>query len=141
MLIDTNILVYSLNYGSSKSDVAREFIKNIVRNSNTVPVIAHQNVFEFLRVVTHKKYPNRFSITQAISALEPIKDTIKIIYPTRETQDIALALIQKYSISGSEVFDAYLVATAISNDCFEIATDNEKHLGKYQEIQVVNPFK
>ena len=77
-------------------------------------------------------------------ALENIQLAVKTIYPTHETLDITLALIQKYNISGSEIFDAYLVATVMSNDCFVIATDNEKHLKKYTEFTeftVINPFK
>lgn len=138
MLIDSNILIYSLLTDSPKNTVAQTFLKKHAQKSQLI--IAHQNIFEVLRVITHMKFPNPFSTTDAIDSLNSICLVAKVIYPTRETHDLALALIQEYNISGSEIFDAYLVATAISNECFEIATDNVKHLSKYREIRVFNPF-
>lgn len=138
MLIDSNILIYALVTDSPKNKAAQDFLKKQAEASSLV--IAHQNIFEVLRVITHSKFSNPFSITDAIDALNTICSVAKIIYPTRETQDLALALIQEYDISGSEIFDAYLVATAMSNDCFKIVTDNEKHLNKYREVTTINPF-
>ena len=138
MLIDSNILIYSLLTDSPKNTVAQTFLKDQTKKSQLV--IAHQNIFEVLRVITHTKFLNPFGTTDAIDSLNSICLVAKIIYPTRETHDLALALIQEYNITGSEIFDAYLVATAMSNDCFEIATDNEKHLSKYREVKVINPF-
>lgn len=143
MLIDSNILIYSLVTDSPKNKVAQDFLRSQVKKTTlekSIPMIAHQNIFEVLRVITHTKFPSPFSSAQAIDSINAICSVAKIIYPTRETQALAIALIQKYNISGSEIFDAYLVATAIDNDCFEIATDNEKHLCKYSEITVFNPF-
>lgn len=138
MLIDSNILIYSLTTDSPKSLAARTFLNSQVKESTLL--IAHQNIFEVLRAITHTKFSNPFGITDAIASLDEICLAAKIIYPTRETHALALALVREYNISGNEIFDAYLIATAINNDCFEIATDNEKHLRKYREITVVNPF-
>lgn len=138
MLIDSNIIVYSLTDESPKKDKSQEFIRNQIEVGKIV--ISHQNIFETMRVITHPKFSSPFNVQQATKALYTISSASNVVYPTKETQDIAFALIQKYSITGSEIFDAYMVATAVSNGCYQIATDNEKHLGKYKEIEVINPF-
>lgn len=136
MLIDSNLLIYSLNNASPKQSSAQYFLQQNVKEL----CIAQQNIFETLRIITHSKFPHPFSIGYAVKAVEKITQTAKLISPTHETPAIAFELIKKYNIQGTEVFDAYLVATALSHNISQIATDNVKHLGKYQEIRVISPF-
>jgi len=135
MLIDSNILIYSLNSASQKHQAAQTFLQ-----LQKQLIFAQQNVFETLRILTHSKFPNPFPVDKAIDAVAEITDKATILTPTLETQDLATALTHKYQITGTEIFDAYLVATALSNNVKKIATDNVAHLGKYTEIKVVNPF-
>ncbi|PIR58709.1 MAG: hypothetical protein COU69_04070 [Candidatus Pacebacteria bacterium CG10_big_fil_rev_8_21_14_0_10_56_10] len=136
MLIDSSILIYSLNQSSPKQLVAQEFLESQDRI-----IFAHQNIFETLRILTHTKLPNPFSTKEAIESISAITQQSTVIFPNFETQALALELIKKYKIAGTEIFDAYLVATALSNGINKIATDNTKHLQKYTEIGVINPFK
>lgn len=39
------------------------------------------------------------------------------------------------------VFDAYLVATALSNDIDTIATDNTRDFKKFSDLNIINPFQ
>ncbi len=135
MLIDSNILIYALNSASPKKSLAQTFIQ-----SQKQLVFAQQNIFETLRILTHHKFPNPFPTEDAIDSIREISDHALIITPNFETQELAFELIKKYSITGTEVFDAYLVATALSNGIKELATDNSKHLRKYTEITAINPF-
>ncbi len=135
MLIDSNILIYSLNSDSPKNQAAQDFLQ-----SQKKLIFAQQNILESLRILTHPNFPKPFSTKLAIKAIREITDQAKIISPTWETLDLALELIGKYRVSGAETFDAYLVATAITNHITEIATDNIRHLRRYSEIQVSNPF-
>src|SRR5689334_22871111 len=132
MLIDSNILVYALNESSHKYSAARRFLTD---NQDDL-VITQQNIFETIRILTHSKYQRPLTPSQAITALSKITEFATVIHPTSETVDIAFALIQKHNVTGSEVFDAYLVATALSHNFTSIATDNTKHLAKYSEIKV-----
>lgn len=135
MLIDSNVLIYAINTSSPKHLVAQRFLQN-----QDGLEIAHQNVFETLRILTHPRFANPMPVATAIQAITAITKHSTVIFPTLETHEVALALINKYSISGSEIFDAYLVATALTNNVQKVATDNVKHLQKYQEIVVINPF-
>jgi predicted nucleic acid-binding protein len=136
MLIDSNILIYALNSASPKSKIAQNFLR---KNSQGL-VLAQQNILETIRVLTHSKFPNPFPPKKALSALQAISDAATVISPNNKTLAIVVELIDKYEISGSEIFDAYLVATALSHQYYQVATDNIKHLQKYQEIEILNPF-
>jgi len=136
MLIDSNILVYSINSSSPKHKAAQLFIQ---KNAGKLEV-AHQNIFETLRVLTHPKFPNPMEINEAVGAVENILKACDIISPDYKTHRIALELIKKYEIVSNQIFDAYLVATAISNGIDTLATDNIKDLQRFSEITTINPF-
>lgn len=136
MLIDSNILIYALNRDSPQHKTAQQFLQR-----QDELLFTQQNIFETLRILTHSKFSNPFPPSQAVEAVQLITSQSTVIFPTIDTTAIACALIEKYRITGSEIFDAYLVATALSNDIKQIATDNTKHLKKYKEIQVHNPLK
>jgi len=136
MLIDSNILIYALNSNSPKHSLAQKFLQQ----HDITFVVAHQNIIETLRVLTHHKFSTPFKPKRALTAVEQIISQCSIIYPNGDTLQTSIELIKKYSISGSEIFDAYLVATALTNGITTIATDNVKHLKKYVEAHIVNPF-
>jgi len=135
MLVDSNILVYSINKSSPKHKKAQKFLQE---NINQI-VIAHQNIFETLRVLTYKKFPSPMTSLSAIEAVTRITKFVKIISPDYKTHHITLEYIKKYKISSNHIFDAYLAATAISNNVKMIATDNNKDF-KFFDIKVINPF-
>jgi predicted nucleic acid-binding protein len=136
MLLDTNILVYAINSDSPKNKKAQEFIQGNIRFLEA----AHQNIFEALRVLTHPKFINPMSVNKAHNSIMEITSRCRIIYPNNKTHYLALELIEKYNLSSNRIFDAYLAATAISNDIDSLATDNEKDFGHFP-ISIVNPFK
>lgn len=137
MLIDSNIIIYSVNSSSPKNKIAQEFL---VKNRKKL-YIAHQNIFESLRVLTHIKYANPMQINSAVEAVNGICDALNIIYPQLETHYLALELIERYKLTSNKIFDAYLVATMLSNEIEEIVTDNEKDFEIFEGVKVINPFK
>lgn len=137
MVIDSNILIYAINADSPKHKAAQKFVKNNLSNLS----VAHQNILEAVRVLTHKKFSNAMKTKEALSAVMTISDSSKVIFPDQKTIYITNELIQKHSLSGNRIFDAYLVATALSNDDYEIVTDNVKDFKKYKEVKTINPFK
>jgi predicted nucleic acid-binding protein len=137
MIIDSNILIYSLNEASSQKDLAQEYIQS----NRDIAVVADQNILESYRVLTHPTYPHSMSSMQALKALNEIIDKITIIRPDGLTYSILLGYIQKYKLKGNTVFDAYLVATMMSNGIHTIATNNTKHFSQFEGIKVINPFE
>lgn len=137
MLVDTNILVYAINVDSSKHKKATEFLQEF----KTDLEVAHQNILESLRVLTHPKFAQVMSAKNAMDAVLSITSAYKLIGPTFQTIYIALELIKKYHFKSDQVFDCYLTATALSNGVDTIATDNVADFKKFKEIRVINPFK
>jgi len=136
MLIDSNILVYAINSSSPKHDRAKKFLQEKVNSL----IVTHQNILETLRVITHPKLPSPMAPREALEAVERITEVCRIVTPDYKTHTIAKELIRKHNLSADMVFDAYLTATAMSNDISTIATDNVKDFKKF-ELTVYNPFE
>lgn len=137
VLIDSNIIVYAISKTSPKTSKAENFL----RISSGGFALAHQNILESLRILTHPKFPEPMKLSAAISEVQKIAAAGQIIYPDYRTYPLAVELIKTYKVKSDEIFDAYLVATAFVNDINEIATDNERDFAKIKEIKVINPFK
>lgn len=135
MLIDTNILVYAINADSPKNEAAQLFLQKEINSL----VVSHQNIFEALRVLTHPKFSSPMKPKEAQEAVWTIIETCKIIYPNNKTHYLALELIKENNLLGNQIFDAYLAATALSNNITKITTDNDKDFRKFN-ITVLNPF-
>ena len=129
MLIDSNILIYSLSKRSPKRSRAQNFL-----NETDDLVFAQQNILETLRVLTHPIFPDPMKAEEALQAVSAIIDVGVVIRPTPETLEIMIELIRRKKITGNTIFDAYLVATMLSNGVKKIATDNVKHFKKFEEI-------
>lgn len=136
MVVDSNILIYAINSDSPKHKMAQKFLKNNISNLK----VTHQNILETIRVLTHKKFSQPMKINKALDSVMTISESSRVIYPDQRTTYITTELIQIHKLSGNRIFDAYLVATALSNNDNEIATDNIKDFKKYKEIKTFNPF-
>lgn len=136
ILVDSNILVYAINNSSPKHGAAQSFLQESVGNI----AIAHQNIFESLRVLTHHKFQNPMASAEAIAAINAISDHCHIITPGYEAHEIALALIKKHGLTGNKIFDAYLAATMLSTGITNIATDNIQDFLPFKEVSLINPF-
>lgn len=136
MLLDSNILVYAINSASPKHKKAQKFLQDNVGNLD----IAHQNILESIRILTHPKFAYPMKVKDVLEAVSNIVVGCNLISPNYQTAYIALEMIKKYKMFSDKVFDCYLAATALSNSIDSIATDNIKDFKKFKEIKVVNPF-
>lgn len=136
ILVDSNILIYSLSLNSEKCTQAQEFLQ---KNQLSL-CVAQQNIFETLRVLTHPNTPHSLATTVAIRDVSLVTRHLKILCPQPETEHVALEFIRKYEIVGSKIFDVYLAATALSNGVTTIATENVRDFKIFSELRVINPF-
>lgn len=136
MLVDSNILVYAINTLSPKHSKAKAYLQSDQNNL----VVAHQNILESLRILTHPKFSNPMSVTKALKALNNIVGNLRVIHANNSTYYLVLELIKKYHLKSDIVFDAYLTSTALSNGVDSIATDNIKDFKKFKGMKVFNPF-
>ncbi len=136
MLIDSNILIYAINADSPKHKKAQNFLQDNLGKLE----IAHQNILETIRVLTHKKFSKPMGLKLALSAIQAITQSCSIVYPTQTTYYLWLEFVNKYALTGNRIFDAYLAATALSNEINIIATDNVLDFKKFKSLKIVNPF-
>ena len=136
MLVDSNILVYSINRRSAKHVAAKNFLQNKAGDLK----IAHQNIFETLRILTHPKFPSPMKVNEALKAIDNILKSCKVISPNEKTYYTTLFLIKDNEVKSDQIFDAYLAATALSNGIDTIATDNIRDFKKFKGIKIINPF-
>ena|SRR3989344_625286 len=137
MLVDSNILIYAINADSTKHKQARLFLKDNLQDLQ----IAHQNILETLRVITHSTFSHPLNLKEGLEAILSLVQSFQIIVPNNKTHYVCFELIQKHNLTGNRIFDAYLTATALTNNTHEIATDNERDFLKIKEIKVINPFQ
>lgn len=136
MLVDTNILIYSINSDSPKQAKAQKFLSDNAANLE----IAHQNIFEAIRVLTHTRFSQQMSMKDALNSILSITKSCFVISPNQNTYYFAIELIKNYKLTGNRIFDAYLAATALSNSIHTIATDNVRDFKKFKEVKILNPF-
>lgn len=136
MLIDSNLLVYAINRSSPKHQAAQAFL---VDNSTSL-VVAQQNILETFRVLTHSKFASPMTPSAAVQAIKGITSACRLIHPNRTTLHVAIGLVQKHKLSGDQVFDAYLAATALSGDVTTIATANTRDFVRFDGLRLIDPF-
>ncbi|MBI4066482.1 type II toxin-antitoxin system VapC family toxin [Candidatus Gottesmanbacteria bacterium] len=136
MLIDTNLIIYAINTASPKHSRAQQFL----RDNQNLLAVAHQNILESIRVLTHEKFSHPMTFAKAEKAVMAIVSVMAIISPAEETLPIALMLMEKYAQAANRIFDVYLVATMLTHGIKEIATDNDRDFNVLKEISVFNPF-
>uniref|UniRef100_UPI002624B7B1 type II toxin-antitoxin system VapC family toxin n=1 Tax=uncultured Maritalea sp. TaxID=757249 RepID=UPI002624B7B1 len=136
VLIDSNILIYAINTSSPKHSEAKTFLREL----RDTPVIAHQNILEAFRILTHAKYSHPMPVGSALRSLNLLCGDSQMILPNSLTFSLLQEFSTVHKLDGNRVFDAYLAATALSNDVHTIATDNVKDFAKFSGLKVTNPF-
>lgn len=132
-MLDTNIIVYALSGSNDRADKCRKFINE---NLNSL-VVSDQNINEAVRVLTHPKFSKNVTSKKALKSVRQITDECTHICPTLTTREVFFDLCNKYQVESNVVYDAYLVAVAISNSVATIASFNIKDLKIFSEIKLI----
>ncbi len=133
ILIDTNILVYSINEESIFYEASRKLLKK----PNHSFFISSKNVSEFLAVVT-KKIEELISVTKALEIIENFLTFSTLIYPNNFSFFFFQVLLRKYNPKGLRIYDFETASIALSNGINQIATMNTKDFEQIDEIELVN---
>lgn len=141
-LLDTNILVYSHDKFFPKNVQAKDLVEKAL-NGEIKAAIAHQNLLEFIAVITDKKRVDEaLSMDKTLEEVEKYTNSaLEIIVPYKNAMEIVKNLVKDYRKVGQEIFDVYLVATMLSNGLKTIYTANERDFEMFKGIKAVNPFK
>lgn len=137
-LIDTNILVYSLDNKSPFHKVSAQILKECIEGTR-FGVIAQQNIVECTNVLFRESEKKREEI---LSDLQIVVSSfnLQIVYPFQTTLLTFLNLIRRLKQRKKEFFDVFLAATMLDNGIKNIITANEKDFAGIKEISAHNPF-
>ena len=132
ILVDTNILIYSINKDSDFYIKANTFLLN----TENVLYTTSKNITEFLSVVT--RIPDyKISIDKAYSIIDDFLNFIKILYPNPKSTDILKSLLLKYKPSGLQIHDYEIVSIGLSHNIKDILTINKNDFKNIKEIDVI----
>jgi predicted nucleic acid-binding protein len=138
-LIDSNVIVYSINSQSIYNQKCQEIFKRIIKG-DIKGVMAQQNILESYRVLTNEKYANPMPPKEALAYLGEYELLCRLISPDLTVLNITKDFIRKFKLKSHQVYDAYLAATMKLNDVTGIVTANEKDFAMFKEFEILNPL-
>lgn len=140
-VVDTNILVYSVNLDSPHHLTCRTALENWRRRADSW-FITWDICFEFLRVVTHRRVlRSPLSLDRAWSFLEALLATrsLGILCPTERHAAVFAALAEEMPhLSGNHMQDAATVTLMREHGIRSIYTcDSDFH--RFSRIEAIDP--
>jgi len=119
-LVDTNILLYSVDRKSPFHDWSKEILEAGLQHSSSL-VVAHQNLIEFVAVLTRGYGVER---KRALGDAQVFASRFDVIFPLPTTLETFFQLADKEKTTYP--FDLYLAATMLDNQITRIITGNGK---------------
>lgn len=134
-LIDSNLLVYAYELDDVRSKTARELIRGLAFQNQSV--LSVQNLAEFGNVVIGKKR-RTVSPADAQIALDFFAENFRVVAYGPQTVTKAIGLVQTRQ---APFYDALLAATMLENGVDTIYTENAEDFAKIPGIRAINPFE
>jgi predicted nucleic acid-binding protein len=139
-LADTNILLRLVELQSSHHAEAKNAVDKLLKNGDVL-FLTLQNISEFWNVCTRPLDKNGlgFSVPQTDAELSKIEQVFDLLPDTEEVYRNWRELVVKYSVSGTKVHDAKIVASMKVHNIQNLLTFNAKDFKRYTDIKAVEP--
>jgi predicted nucleic acid-binding protein len=100
-----------------------------------------QNLVEFWNVCTRPAAKNGFGLNSAQmeTRAKLIEESFELLPDNERAYDGWRRLVLDYSVAGSQVHDARIVAAMISHGVTRLLTLNDRDFRRYPQISVVHP--
>ena len=140
-LLDSNILVYADQKEQPQYKAAKSLRDHALTGKITA-CISPQVINEFYAVSTN---PRRVSAPLTVQeATDQIRryaesEDLALIHPGPGIVGRALSLMENHPVSGSDIYDLYMVATMLENGITRICTFNTRDFAPFSEIEVLTP--
>lgn len=138
-LLDTNILIYSLDKTSPFYQQAKEIIR-LTFEQRIQGFVAQQNLIELVNVLI-----GFYGISSKNALLDAkmfaYNSNLILIYPLATTFITFADFLDQTKKLKGDIFDIYLAATAWDNNITNILTVNTKDFYSLPKIAAINPFK
>jgi len=110
ILLDTNILVYAVKVDDPRHVVSRALI-DAVTMGWLYGCVFPQNLLEFYSVTTNpRRVAGALSSNEAFAEISNIRAAFTVVPPEESSLDLLESLISSTDVTGSDVYDVFLVA-------------------------------
>jgi predicted nucleic acid-binding protein len=138
-LIDSNVLISSFDETEKQHKDSYSVVERAM-NKELDGVLAHQNLLEYLAVVTDpKRVENPLSSEEAVINVDLYVAALSVILPKPTTTATFKKFLREKPVGKGRVFDIYLAATAFDNDINEICTWNTSDFQGLSGIATITP--
>jgi predicted nucleic acid-binding protein len=140
VLIDTNVLLRSIETGHAQHDIARDALRDL-RQSGHELVIVPQVLYEFWVVTTRPAADNGlgFSVQRASADIADLMNLYSLYH-----DDIAVFLawrdlVVRYGTIGKPAHDARLAAAMVRHGITHLLSFNAHDFARYTEVTPIPP--
>ena len=133
ILVDTNILVYSIDEDSKFHTIS----KKLVQNPNYNLYTTSKNLSEFLVVLT-RALKVSVTVEEALNILEDLMVYFTILYPSEDSKKKLKELLLKYKPKGLKIHDFEIVSIGLQNGIKKVATKNKDDFKAINEIELID---
>jgi toxin-antitoxin system PIN domain toxin len=140
-VIDANILVYAVNSVAPQHAASRALLEATLDPAVSLYVTS-QILCEFYSLITNpKRTAMAWSSAEAVQLISELLAApgLKVLPAPAQTVTRLLKLLQRRTVTGSDVFDLQIVATMQANDVQRIYTFNTGDFEVFPELTVVAP--
>ena len=124
ILLDTNVLVYSVDGTSPRYATCRGVVERAMAGSLDA-VLVPQVLLEFYAVVTSpRRVSSPLTAADGMAQVDDWRHTIAIRYPTARCLDELAALARRTKRAGQEVHDLFIAAQMRAHGIADICTVN-----------------
>jgi predicted nucleic acid-binding protein len=140
-LVDTNVLLRSVQLSHPMSSAAAASIDSFLRNGETL-VIMPQNVTEFWCVATRPEAVNGLglSVAETTKRIKAFRNALVLLPETGRIFEEWEQLVTQHQVVGKRVYDARLVAAMKVHNVTHLLTFNTDDFKRFSEITAVNPI-
>lgn len=138
-LIDSNVLISSYDETEDEHEPSYALVEKAM-NGEVEAALAHQNLLEYLAVVTdRKRVEHPLSPEEALVNIDIYISSFHIILPKPTTFALLKRLLKANPVTAGKVFDLYLAATALDNGIARICTWNASDFAGLPQMEALTP--
>jgi predicted nucleic acid-binding protein len=142
ILIDTNILIYSINTASPDNEKSRKLHRDASNDGNEY-YISERSLYELIAVLTSSAFKHTFSQKDVRAHLLFFAENedFTILYSNEYTMNTVWRLYFNTENRKNQIYDTVLAAVAIEHDIDTIYTKKTKDFANIHELDIVDPFR
>lgn len=139
ILIDTNILLRSIDSGHQQYALARDSLITLDKTDQLI--IVPQILYEFWVVCSQPIISNGYGLStvEIVRHIEGLLRVYPLLYDNQRVSECWFELANHYEVQGKPTHDCRLVAAMMTHDVQTILTFNTQDFRRYTEIIAISP--